>query len=75
MPAVRRFFPPAILVVGLVLAGCATVPPQEQRLVSKPNMQFSRSAAFDYSSRVMPAILPGLATSGGAQASTCTLCR
>jgi len=58
-----------------LLTGCA-VGVREQRLVSKPNMQFSRSAVYDYSSsRLMPQIQPGLATSGGAQPSTCTICR
>jgi len=66
----------AIWVLGIfLLTGCA-VGVREQRLVSKPNMQFSRSAVFDYSSsRLMPQIQPGVATSGGAQPSTCTICR
>ena len=60
---------------AFLLTGCA-VGVREQRLVSKPNMQFSRSAVYDYSpSRLMPQIQPGLATSGGAQPSTCTICR
>jgi len=61
---------------GLVLlSGCARVEMSEQRLVSKPNMQFSTSAVYDYSSRLSPQIQPGLAASGGARASTCTSCR
>lgn len=61
---------------GLVLlTGCAPVAMSEQRLVSKPNMQFSTSAVYDYSSRLSPQIQPGLAVSGGARASTCTSCR
>ena len=65
-----------ILLIGnLLLSGCA-VGVQDQRLVSKPNMQFSRSAIYDYSSsRILPQLQPGLATSGGAQPSTCTICR
>jgi hypothetical protein len=63
------------MIPGLcLLSGCA-VGVQEQRLVSKPNMQFSRSAVYNYSSKLMPQIQSGLATSGGAQASTCTLCQ
>ncbi len=60
---------------SLLLSGCATVGVEEQRLVSKPNMQFSKSAVFNYSSKILPQVQPGLATSGGAQASTCTVCR
>ena len=59
----------------LLLSGCASVQVQEQRLVSKPNMQFSRSAVYNYSSKILPQIQPGLATSGGAAASTCTICK
>lgn len=70
----RYLIPLAVSATLAVLAGCA-VGPERQRLVSKPNMQFSRSAVFSYSSRTMPQILPGLATTGGAQASTCTLCK
>jgi hypothetical protein len=61
--------------LALLASGCATVGPEQQRLVSKPNMQFSQSAVFSYSSKLMPQVQPGLATSGGAQPSTCTLCR
>jgi len=56
-------------------SGCSTVGVQEQRLVSKPNMQFSKRAVYSYSSRIMPQILPGLAAYGEAQASVCTVCR
>ena len=61
--------------LALLASGCATVGPEQQRLVSKPNMQFSQGAVFSYSSKLMPQVQPGLATSGGAQPSTCTLCR
>lgn len=64
----------AALLGGVFLAGCAS-PPEGGPLVSKPNMQFSRSAVYAYSSKLMPQIQPGLAVSGGAQPSTCTLCR
>ena len=59
----------------LFASGCATVGPERQRLVSKPNMQFTRGAVFSYVSKLMPQVQPGLATTGGAQASTCTICR
>lgn len=58
-----------------VLTGCSTLTLDDQLLVSKPNMLFSRSAVYSYSSRIMPQILPGLATSEGATPSTCTICR
>lgn len=61
--------------LALLASGCTSVGPERQRLVSKPNMQFSDRAAFSYSSKLMPQIQPGLATTGGAQASTCTTCR
>lgn len=60
---------------ALFLTGCVTVGVEEQRLVSKPNMQFSKSAVYSYSSKLLPQVQPGLATSGGAQPSTCTVCR
>ncbi len=61
--------------VAVISVGCVPVGVHEQRLVSRPNMQFSRSAVFNYDSKCMSQILPGLATEGGAQASTCTSCR
>jgi hypothetical protein len=63
------------LFAAVIGAGCTTVGVHEQRLVSKPNMQFSRQAVYRYSSTLMPQILPGLEASGGAQASTCTSCK
>ena len=73
--AMRRYCLLASLVAALAGAGCTTVGVHEQRLVSKPNMLFSRQAAYSYTSRLMPQIQPGLETSGGAQASTCTSCK
>jgi len=61
--------------LALLASGCTSVGPERQRLVSKPNMQFSRPMAWSYTSKLMPQVQPGLATSGGAQASTCTTCR
>lgn len=60
---------------GMLLTGCATTETQDELLVTKPNMQFSRSAIYSYTSKIMPQIQPGLAVSGGAQASSCTMCR
>jgi hypothetical protein len=57
----------------LLATGCQ-VPIHEQRLVSKPGMQFSRNPAVSYSSRIVPQILPGL-EAGAEQASVCTICK
>ena len=54
--------------------GCA-VPVHQQRLVSKPSMQFSDSPVFNYQSRLLSQTEPGAAASGGAQAAGCTSCR
>lgn len=77
---IGRFLAFATLLAGaglgpLLLAGCASIGVEDQRLVSKPNTEFSRSAVFSYSSKIMPQIQPGLAVYGGAQASVCTSCR
>jgi hypothetical protein len=63
------------IMAGVLLTGCASIDEQGQRLVTRPNMQFSRSAVYAYTSKVIPQLQPGLAVSGGAQPSTCTLCR
>lgn len=65
----------SIFAAALLLTGCASVDEHGQRAVTRPNMQFSRSAVYAYSSKLMPQLQPGLAISGGAQPSTCTLCR
>lgn len=68
----------AILGIALaaqLLTGCAAVPIHEQRLVSKPNLQFSRSSIYFYDARLLLQVQPGRFSNGGAQASTCTLCR
>ena len=64
-----------VVSVLVLLTGCASIGVNDQRLVSKPNMQFSKSAVYSYSSKILPQIRPGMDVSGGAQASTCTLCR
>jgi len=48
---------------------------EQQRLLAKPGMQFSRTSIYGDASKIMPQVQPGLAVSGGAQASTCTTCR
>ncbi|MCF3649066.1 hypothetical protein [Synoicihabitans lomoniglobus] len=75
MPLVR-FSKFAIAVTAvLFLAGCGAVPLAQQRLVSKTEMTFERSAAGHPSSNLVSQIEPGLASSGGAQAAGCTSCR
>lgn len=64
----------ALVILGLT--GCTAMRPSEQRLVAKPNMTFSDSAAFTYnSSRLFPQMATGFAATGGAQNSGCTSCR
>ena len=69
-----------ILLFGLLACGvgCASmgqVGISEQRLVSKPNMLFSKSGVFVYQNWLIAQIEPGSATSGGGQASGCTSCK
>jgi len=59
----------------LCLAGCVQVPVNQQRLVSKPNMEFSDSLVFNYQNKLLPQVEPGAAFSGGAQSSGCTSCK
>ena len=63
-------------VMAIALAGCTGPTIREQRLVSKPNMQFSDSPTLTYnSSRLLTQLQTGAATSGGAQNAGCTSCR
>ena len=64
-----------IAAVTLSLTGCATVGIEHQRLVSKPNMQFSEVRAFGEPTRLASQLEPGRVVTGGAQASVCTSCR
>ena len=59
----------------LLSAVCTTVPLQQQRLVSKPNMVFSESSVFDYTNRLLPQTEPGSAGFCGVQGSGCTSCK
>ena len=63
-----------VLLLILVCTGCVSVGPNEQRLVSKPNMVFSESAVFSYENKLLPQLEPGSAVSGG-QTSGCTSCK
>jgi len=63
--------------VGMVwmTTGCGTVPLQQQRLVSKPNMVFSDSPVYAFPSGLLAQVEPGTASSGGAQVAGCTACQ
>ena len=62
--------------LAFALAGCSTPAVRQQRLVAKPNMTFSDSAAFQYNSfRLLTQQATGLAGAGGPQNSGCTSCR
>jgi len=61
--------------VLLLLAGCSTVGIEQQRLLSKPNMQFNEVRAFADPTRIASQLEPGRVVTGGAQASVCASCR
>ena len=64
------------VLLAFALSGCSTPAVRLQRLVAKPNMIFSDSAAFQYNSfRLLTQQATGLAGSGGPQNSGCTSCR
>ena len=68
--------PLGLLLVSVALAGCSSPAVRSQRLVAKPNMTFSSSAAFSYNfSKLMPQLAPGIAGAGASQNSGCTSCR
>ena len=67
----------ALLACGLLIpAGCAHVPPQQQRLVSKPNMRFQRAAMFSSVNRLLTQFESSSASSVGGQSSggSCSAC-
>jgi hypothetical protein len=62
--------------LAVLLAGCSVPAVRQQRLVAKPGMTFSDSAAFSYNSpRLLPQMATGLSAAGGPQNSGCTSCR
>lgn len=72
------FYLLVVTLVTLVLCttGCSAPAVRQQRLVAKPNMTFSDSAAFKYDSpRLLGQLATGLASAGGPQNSGCTSCR
>lgn len=70
----RRCFMALLFCSTLILAGCSLVPLQQQRLVSKPNMQFSGSVIFNYQDRLLSQFESGSASSVGGRSSDCGSC-
>ncbi len=67
----------ALLVCGtLMLAGCAHVTRQQQRLVAKPNMQFYGSALVSSQNRLLTQFESSSASAVGGQSSggSCSSC-
>jgi hypothetical protein len=58
----------------LMLAGCAHVTPEQQRLVSKPNMQFSDAVVFSYHDRLLTQFESSSASFIGGQSGECGSC-
>ena len=55
-----------LVLMAAALVGCSSPAVRSQRLVAKPNMTFSSSAAFSYnSSKLMPQLAPGSNDEGG----------
>jgi len=63
------------LLLLLLCAGCVSVAPNEQRLVSKPNMVFSQSAVFNYQNSLLQQMEPGSPFSAPGQCGGCTSCK
>jgi hypothetical protein len=63
------------LAVCLATTGCVQVPANQQRLVSKPNMEFSESLVFNYQNKLLSQVEPGSTFWGGSQPSGCTSCK
>ncbi len=62
--------------VALMLAGCAHVPAEQQRLASKPNMQFQGAPMFNPLNRLLTQFESSSASSMGGQSSggACSAC-
>ena len=60
----------------LIMTGCTHVTSQQQRLVSKPNMQFYRSTMFSNQNRLLSQVESSLASSAGSPSSggSCSSC-
>lgn len=69
------FLPAALVICSiLMLAGCVSIAPRQQRLVSKPNMQFSGSSVFSYNDKLLTQIESGSASFTGGQSGSCGSC-
>ena len=64
-----------LILIGIALWGCASVPVYEQQYVSKSGMTFSENPTDSDRVNLISQIEPGSAVSGGAQAAGCTACR
>lgn len=64
----------AMLCGILIFTGCVTVKPQQQRLVSKPNMQFDGSVIFNYNDKLLTQTESGSASFTGGQSGSCGSC-
>ena len=65
---------PGLLCGVMLLTGCARVLPRHQRLVSKPNMQFSDSLVFSYQDRLLSQIESGSTSFSGGHSAGCASC-
>jgi hypothetical protein len=73
-PEAFRFWFVLLVCGALMLAGCGHVTPHQQRLVSKPNMQFSGSVVFSYQDRLLTQFESGSASDVGGQSGECGSC-
>lgn len=70
----RIYFVAFMIISSLILVGCVHVKPHQQRLVSKPNMQFSGSVVFNYQDRLLSQFESSSASSIGGQSGSCSSC-
>ena len=71
----RSRWVPLAVCGALMLAGCAHVPSRQQRLVSKPNMQFDGSPMFSSLNRLLTQFESSSVSSVGGQSSgDCSSC-
>ena len=68
------FFKTALAAALCLGGGCQTVPVDEQRLVSKPCMQFSDSALLTPHPLLISLVETGRASSNGARPTGCSAC-
>lgn len=71
----RSTYTVLLLIMPVLLVGCANVPVYEQELVSKVGMTRTDSMVEGDQVNLISQIEPGSAVSGGAVAAGCTACR